>query len=321
MLSEFTLIARYFQSRQQADSRVVLGIGDDCALLAPTTGMQLAISSDMLVEGRHFFPGTDPTRLGHKSLAVNLSDLAAMGATPMGFTLSLALPKANETWLAGFSGGLLALAEQYQCPLIGGDTTKGPLTISITILGQTPAGQALRRDAAQVGDDIWITGTPGDARLGLAALQEEITLPPDMLAYAQQRLEAPTPRVQLGQALRGIAHAAIDLSDGLSGDLGHILTASGVGATIVADDLPVSSALGMQPQERQRQYGLAGGDDYELCITAPFPRRAAMIAAAAACHTPLTRIGTIEQQPGLRIVDQRGTLLDLALFSFDHFTS
>lgn len=324
MLSEFELIAQFFKRPKRHASqiaRVPLAIGDDCALLAPSAGMQLAISSDMLVEGRHFFAGADPEKLGHKSLAVNLSDLAAMGAQPLAFTLALALPQAHSDWLASFSKGLFALADQYDCELIGGDTTKGPLNICITIFGEIPTGKALRRAAAQAGDDIWISGTLGDARLALAACNNEIQLDVDALSKAASRLHMPTPRVTLGIALRNIAHAAIDLSDGLIGDLGHILQASQLGATVNADALPIGVMLAQQPVELQHRFALAGGDDYELCFTASVAQRAAILAAAQSVDTTVTRVGSIETEPGLRLTDDKGKPLDLKLTSFDHFTS
>ena len=323
-MGEFDLIARYFTRPVR---RAVLGVGDDCALLAPTPGMQLAVSSDMLVEGRHFFAGTDARRLGHKALAVNLSDLAACGARPLAFTLALALPTVDEAWLQGFSAGLLALADAHGCELIGGDTTQGPLNICITVFGEVPAGQALLRSGARAGDDLYVSGTLGDARLALEALQGHTTLAPGVLATARQRLEAPTPRVALGQALRGVASSAIDISDGLVGDLGHILRASGVGACIdtsVAMDLiaaclhaaVVSSHF---DAEKQLEFVLAGGDDYELAFTAPPAQRAAVQAAAQASATPVTRIGQIEAAPGLRLVDGRGQPVTRRFASFDHF--
>jgi thiamine-monophosphate kinase len=302
-------------------ARVPLGIGDDCALLTPSAGMQLAISTDMLVEGRHFFPGADPEKLGHKCLAVNLSDLAAMGAQPLAFTLALALPEAKPDWLASFSKGLFALADRHDCELIGGDTTKGPLNICITIFGEIPFGKALRRADAHVGDDIWISDTLGDARLALAGLRNELELSDDALTHAAQRLHTPTPRVELGLALRDIAHAAIDISDGLIGDLGHILQASNLGATVDIDALPVGPMLAMQPVEMQRRFALAGGDDYELCFTAAPAQRDAIIGAAQAANISVTRIGCIETAPGLRLVDSMGKPVHLQLFSFDHFIS
>lgn len=323
MLSEFKLIQNYFMRDQDknADPRIALGIGDDCALLQTSPGTQLAISSDMLVSGRHFFPDVDPYTLGHKCLAVNLSDLAAMGARPLAFTLAIALPHADSNWLAAFSQGMFALADQHQCRLIGGDTTKGPLTISITIFGELAPNTALRRDAAQLGDDIWISGSLGDARLALAAYSNELNLEPAQHRLAAQRMHQPTPRIALGIALRGIAHAALDISDGLSGDLGHILTASRVGAQLNVDALPVGEVLQSQAQARRREFCLNGGDDYELCFTAPAEKREAVIKAGIISQTPLTRVGSIESELGLRLMDAAGKSVDLKLQSFDHFTS
>ena len=301
-MGEFDLIARYFTRPVR---RAALGVGDDCALLAPAPGMQLAVSSDMLVEGRHFFADVSPERLGHKALAVNLSDLAACGARPLAFTLALALPRVDAPWLEAFSRGLLALADAHSCELVGGDTTQGPLNICITVFGEVPAGQALLRSGARPGDDIYVSGTLGDARLALEALQGHITLPADVLAAARLRLERPTPRVALGLALRGVASSALDVSDGLLGDLGHILRASGTGACIdtsITTDLIAISALpisarGQFDPELLHQCTLAGGDDYELAFTAPVARRAAVAAAAQASGTPVTRIGPSRPNP------------------------
>jgi thiamine-monophosphate kinase len=324
-LSEFDLIKHYFV--RQRPGRATLGIGDDCALMTPGTGKQIAISSDMLVEDRHFFAGADARMLGHKSLAVNLSDLAAMGARPVAFTLALALPQAERAWLAGFAEGLFALADAFGCELIGGDTTKGPLNICITVFGELAPGQALRRSAAVAGDDIWVSGTLGDARLALDALLGRHPLPPALLTTARTRLEAPTPRVALGQALRGVATSALDVSDGLLGDLQHILDASGVGACIDTSlTTPLIAAyadmLGSEAifdRDYLRQCTLAGGDDYELCFTAPPQARDAVLQAGAASATPVTRIGCIEAHAGLRLVDAAGEPVAAHFASFDHF--
>lgn len=321
MLSEFELIKRYFLRSNHALSRAALGIGDDCALLNHIDGMQTAISTDMLVEGRHFFAGSDPYQLGHKSLAVNLSDLAAMGAQPQAFTLAFSLPAAEENWLAEFSKGLFALADLHECELIGGDTTKGPLNICITVFGQTPTGQALRRSTAKAGDDIWVSGTLGDARLALDALNKKIVLDDDQLTCAASRLHMPQPRVALGLALRGVAHAALDVSDGLIGDLGHILQGSKVGATLYIDRLPLGPVLQQQTKDVQRRLALSGGDDYELCFTASSNRREEVLGAALAANTQVTRIGSIETQSGLRLIDQDDAPYTFDSHSFDHFTN
>ena len=321
MLSEFDLIKKYFK-RARPD-RATLGIGDDCALLTPTPGKQLAISSDMLVEGRHFFAGADAHMLGHKSIAVNLSDLAAMGAAPVAFTLALALPEADEDWLQGFSSGLFELADTFGCELIGGDTTKGPLTICITVFGELTPGHALRRDAAQVGDDIWISGTLGDARLALARYWNDCVLDPGPMEIAARRMHMPTPRVALALALATgqLAHAAIDISDGLVGDIGHILSSSNVGATLALDALPAGPVLAAQDLNLRRRFCAAGGDDYELCFTAPSANRAAIFAAALESGTAVTRVGTIDAEPGLRLLDGGGALVSMGLAGFDHFKS
>jgi thiamine-monophosphate kinase len=316
-MGEFDLIERYFQ---RPVSRNVLGVGDDCALLAPAPGMQLAVSCDMLVEGRHFLPTTDPFKLGHKALAVNLSDLAACGAAPLAFTLALSLPQADEAWLEPFSRGLLALADDHACELVGGDTTRGPLNICITVFGEVPAGTALLRSGAHAGDDIYVSGSLGDARLALEVIRGTVSVPADVFEAARARLERPTPRVALGQALRGIATAAIDVSDGLLGDLGHVLHRSGVGARI---DTSLAAGLfaasGSVDAARALQYVLAGGDDYELAFTAPPSQHAAVQLAARAAGTTATRIGRIEAQPGLRLADGSGQPVQRQYDSFDHF--
>jgi thiamine-monophosphate kinase len=347
-MGEFDLIKRFFT---RPTPRAVLGVGDDCALLQPSAGMQMAISTDMLVEGRHFFADVEPRTLGHKALAVNLSDLAACGASPIAFTLALALPEADPSWLEPFSQGLLALADLHGCELIGGDTTRGPLNICITVFGEVPKGQALLRSGAQPGDDIYVSGTLGDASLALAHLLQERNcrdgvqavaekntqarqpqLPAADLAKARQRLEWPTPRVALGMALRGVATAAADISDGLLGDLGHILERSGVGATLdaalafgllgVHHYSAQTAALLARPEMRSAlmQHVLSGGDDYELVFTAAPAQRAAVQAAALASNTPISRIGQIEGTSGLRLLDSQGKLLDHHFRSFDHFS-
>lgn len=325
-MGEFDLIRRYFQRPVR---RAALGVGDDCALLAPAPGMQLAISSDMLVEGRHFFADVNPRLLGHKALAVNLSDLAASGARPLAFTLALSLPRADEDWISEFATGLLTLADAHDCELIGGDTTGGPLNICITVFGEVPAGQALLRSSARAGDEIWVSGTLGDARLALEAMLGRVQLPAELLQQTRQRLEAPTPRVALGLALRGIASSALDVSDGLLGDLGHILELSSVGATVDSRCTTPLMAAAAYPQsdawqfdlKLQQQCTLAGGDDYELCFTAPAARHADVLAAGAASGTTVHRIGRIDAEPGLRVIDANGALLQNRWKSFDHFGS
>ena len=332
-MGEFDLIARYFK---RPATRAALGVGDDCALLQPAPGTQLAISSDMLVEGRHFLSTVDPRKLGHKALAVNLSDLAACGAKPLAFTLALALPRVDEDWLAAFSAGLLALADAHDCELIGGDTTQGPLNICITIFGEVPVlngkSLALLRSGAKPGEDLYVSGTLGDARIALEVFRGTLSVPAAMFEAARRRMELPTPRVALGLALRGIATSAIDVSDGLLGDLGHILTQSGVGATVQAD---AASALVASRSiyrdnstipgqtigiDQWRSLALAGGDDYELLFSAPVSARSQVTQAAESSQTAVTRIGHIEQQSGLRLVDSEGRALPNNHTSFDHFT-
>lgn len=316
-MGEFDLIEHYFKRPVR---RNALGVGDDCALLSVAAGMQLAVSTDMLVEGRHFLSTVDPACLGHKALAVNLSDLAACGARPLAFSLALALPRAEATWLEGFSRGLFALAEAHGCELVGGDTTQGPLNICITVFGEVPPGQALLRSGAQMGDDIYVSGTVGDARLALEVFRGKHSVPAEVFEAARQRMERPAPRVALGLALRGIATAAIDVSDGLLGDLSHVLRASAVGARI---DLPEAATLmatqGVLAPEQQLAYVLAGGDDYELVFTAPVSARASVMGAASQAQTRVTRIGQIEAAAGLRLVRGDGSFSDERYASFDHF--
>jgi thiamine-monophosphate kinase len=334
-LGEFDLIWRFFKAgsesmaQNQAD-QVLLGIGDDCALLQPDPAQSLAVTSDMLVEGRHFFANANPEWLGHKALAVNLSDLAAMGARPVGFTLALALPHADSSWLTQFSQGLFRLAQQWQCPLIGGDTTQGPLTICITALGHVSAGSAIKRSGAKVGDDIWVSGRLGDARLALGALRSEWLLDHSSLEAVLPRMHEPEPRITLGMQLRGIASSALDVSDGLLGDLRHILKASQVNAEVLIDQLPISRILAEQTEHLRRQCAARGGDDYELCFTAPSNKRMELEALSTAL-LPLTRIGSITSptngsEPTLILRDANGNLMTAAdsmllTQSFDHFKS
>lgn len=319
MFSEFDLIARFFT---RPASNAVLGVGDDAALLAPTPGTELVVSSDMLVAGRHFFPDADPFLMGHKALAVNLSDLAAMGAVPRWAILSLALPEVDEAWLADFSRGFFELAERYGVSLVGGDTTRGPLNLCVTVLGEAPAGRALRRSGAMVGDGVWVSGDLGAAALGLRYLQGEIAFDAADAALCQERLHRPEPRVVLGDMLACVANAAIDISDGLLADLGHILERSGVGAEIEFDRLPahpVVSAKRADPLVRRCL--LAGGDDYELCFTAPPDRAPAILAVAQAAGVPVARVGRITDEPGLRLLDGEGREMDIGERGFDHFAA
>jgi thiamine-monophosphate kinase len=318
-MGEFELIARHFARPVRRADRVVAGVGDDCALLAPSAGMQLAVSTDMLVEGRHFLSTVPPARLGHKALAVNLSDLAAVGAAPLAFTLALALPAADDRFLAGLAEGMFALAETHDIDLVGGDTTAGPLNLCITVFGQVPAGQALLRSGARSGDDLWVSGRIGDARLALECFRGRVALGGDEFEAVRRAMELPQARVSLGMALRGLATSAIDLSDGLVGDLGHVLAASQVGAAVDVDAVPRSATLARQPTPLQHQCVLAGGDDYELLFTAPPAQRDAVRAAADATGVPVTRIGHIEPGRGLRIVDARGAALAGRFQGFDHF--
>ncbi len=332
-LSEFDLIQRFFKTQSElmlANNRgsVKLGIGDDCALLKTDPSEELAITSDMLVSGRHFFPDANPEWLGWKALAVNLSDLAAMGAKPVGFTLALALPEPNPAWLEAFSKGLFAIANTYSCPLIGGDTTAGPLNICITAFGAIPKEKAIRRSEAMDGDDIWVSGTVGDARLTLAALRHEIELSKDDLVLIEARMHQPIPRLDLGIALRGIANSSLDISDGLLGDLRHILKQSSKDAEIFLDQIPKSSTLLKQSQVIQNQCAASGGDDYELCFTAPSSKRDVIAKISADLNLPLTQIGSIKSMqhsaPEIHIIDKDGEELssqeaNLLLKSFDHF--
>jgi len=330
-IGEFDLIERFFKTGNDlniTNPTVSLGIGDDCALIKPLPDEEIAITSDMLVEGRHFFLDAEPEQLGRKALAVNLSDLAAMGAKPLGFTLAIAMPTVNTLWLEAFSKGLMATAKEFSCPLIGGDTTAGPLTLSITAIGSIPKKTAIRRSGAQVGDDIWVSGVVGDARLALAALRHEITLSANDYQAVASRLHQPTPRIALGIALRGIASAALDISDGLLGDLMHILKQSKVDAEITLAHIPKSATLQKQKIEIQHQFAASGGDDYELCFTAPHSHHDAILDISKKLRMPLTKIGRIiaakTQSPQVLLMDSDNRSLSSSetaklLQSFDHF--
>ncbi len=316
MNGEFDLIARHFSRPVR---RAVLGPGDDCALLQPAPGMQLAVSCDMLVEGRHFLSTVAPEHLGHKALAVNLSDLAACGAEPLAFTLALALPRADDAFLARFAQGMYALADAQGIELVGGDTTAGPLNVCITVLGQVAPGQALLRSGARPGDDLWVSGRLGDARLALEVFRGRAALTGSDFEAVRIAMEQPQPRVALGLSLRGLATSAIDLSDGLVGDLGHVLQRSGAAAVVEVDALPCSAVLAAQPRALRYECLLAGGDDYELLFTAPRERRDAVAAAGARSGVAVTRCGWIESGRGLRLRDAEGNDLPGRYPGFDHF--
>ncbi len=324
-LGEFDLIDRFFGRAARAGrtegGAVALGIGDDCALLTPSAGHQWLVTADMLVEGRHFLSTVSPRRLGHKALAVNLSDLAACGATPRAFFLSLALPRVDEAFLAGFAQGLFELADAQGIVLAGGDTTAGPLNLNITAMGEVPAGQALLRSGARVDDDVWVSGTLGDARLALEVFRGTLSLSATQFEEVRLRMEMPEPRVALGKALRGLATSAVDVSDGLAGDIGHVLKRSNVGATLRLADLPRSTVLGAMPEALQRLCLLTGGDDYELVFTAPPEARQRVLEAGRATGTPVYRIGRIDEALGLRVVDGTGRPVQDVPQSFDHFKS
>jgi thiamine-monophosphate kinase len=317
-MTEFDVIAHYFSQNFPKRTDVILGIGDDAALCTGPNGMQIVVCIDTLVEGIHFPVKTAPADIGYKALAVNLSDLAAMGATPAWMTLALTCPEMNETWLKGFSQGLLELAKKAQVSLIGGDTTRGPLTITIQITGLVPEGQALQRSGAQPGDGIYVTGTLGDAGLGLASIQQQLKLPVLIQEIVESRLNRPTPRLEIGQALRGIASSAIDISDGLIADLGHILKASGVGATLQRENLPLSIALSESlPLAQAQDLALSAGDDYELCFTVP-PQQDLALQKRLKTGS-YTRIGTIKTGNALHCLDEKGQIFVPQKKGYQHF--
>ena len=321
MPTEFELIKQHFT---HAAPRTLLGVGDDAALIKPARGHVLAVAADMLVGGRHFFMNADPASGGPKALAGNLSDLAAMGAVPRWATLGIALPKADERWVAAMSKGFMALARKHGVDLIGGDTTKGPLNLCVQIIGEVPARQALRRDGAKPGDDIWVSGTLGDAALAVVARTQRIKLKPADRKRVQQKLDWPVPRIALGVALRGVARSAIDVSDGLIADLGHICARSGVAAVVAIERLPVSTLMRRYREApAARAALLGGGDDYELCFTAAPAKRAAVERAASRTRTRVTRIGCVIRAPedacSVVVVDGDGLPVAAGQKGFDHF--
>jgi thiamine-monophosphate kinase len=316
---EFELIQRFFTRRV---THTVLSVGDDGALLGPRAGMQLAVSTDMLVSGVHFLPDADPAALGWKALAVNLSDLAAMAAEPRWSLLAIALPEAKESWIEPFAEGFFACADAFGVDLVGGDTTRGPLAIAPTVIGEVPVGSAITRSGAQPGDDVWVSGTPGLAALALAALRGETDLSETARARCLAALEQPQPRVALGLALRGLAHAMIDVSDGLIADLGHIAERSGVSIELADELLPIEileAATGAPGLARRCL--LAGGDDYELAFTSAVDRRECIAGVGARLGVALARIGQVRSGPPaeLRVVDRHGQSLPLAGRGYQHF--
>ena len=321
MTTEFDLIRKYFT---RPTKHTDLSVGDDAALISVGEDMELAISSDMLVAGTHFFHDANPYKLGWKSLAVNISDMAAMGANPKWATLAIALPHLDNHWLAEFSRGFFACASMFNIDLIGGDTTRGPLAISVQIMGEVARGTAIKRSGAKVDDDIWVSNTLGDAALGLAhmqdKLQDEFPLDDGYIEYCLHALHTPQPRVGLGLALRSIANSAIDISDGLLSDLGHILKASNVGAEVHLKQLPVSVFISQHLREKQiQQYVVAGGDDYELCFTAPVGLREEIHSIGRELNLTLTHIGHITSTPDLLVVDESQNLIRFNKTGYDHF--
>ena len=314
---EFELIARHF-TRPAANA--VLGVGDDCALVDVTNGMDLAVSTDTMVSGTHFFPDVDPENLGHKALAVNLSDMAAMGAMPYWAMLALTVPNVNHDWLAAFAKGFFDLAQEYNVSLIGGDTTRGPLTLTVTIMGEVPAGAALRRSGAKAGNDIWVSGNVGDAALAVAHRHGRLVLSEADYREAVMRLYEPSPRVALGQALRGLATAAIDVSDGLLADLTHICRLSNVGATLELASVPVSS-IGARhiDTDAGRNAIVGGGDDYELCFTAHPNSRESIQELTDMLGIPITRVGQIKRGKGVSLLGGDGKPVKIDGRGYDHF--
>jgi thiamine-monophosphate kinase len=319
-LGEFDLIERWFQREAPAASGVRLGVGDDCALLQAPADKVIATTIDTLVEGRHFLPGTAAADVGWKVMAVNLSDLAAMGAVPAWATMALTLPSADETWLTGFSEGFWSLAEQHGVSLVGGDLTRGPLTISVQLMGFVAEAAAMRRDGAQPGDLVLVTGSLGDAAAGLAIIKGQLRAAAAAARWLTGRHLRPTPRVAAGQALAGLVTAAIDISDGLAQDLDHVLRRSGVGAKVSLASLPLSEALrSTATLERACDWALAGGDDYELCFCCAPDALGRIRIALERCRTTATIVGVIEEAEGLRFEDEQGDTRPGLRAGYRHF--
>ncbi|OIN13771.1 thiamine-phosphate kinase [Oceanisphaera psychrotolerans] len=320
-MNEFEIIKHYFTVPGHRKD-VLMGPGDDCALLQVPPHSQLAVSTDTLVSGVHFFADMAPMALGHKALAVNLSDLAAMGADPCWVSLALTLPEIDESWIKGFCAGFFELAEYYNVALVGGDMTRGPLSITVTVHGTLPEGKGLRRNGARVGDGIYVTGTLGDAALGLQQIQGKVTVPEQYRDFVRTKFEFPHPRILAGQALRDIASSALDLSDGLAGDLAHVARASGVRAQLELERLPLSAAmLDSVSREQGWELALTGGDDYELCFTVPEIHRGQLETALAHCGVKFTRVGRmLAGEPGVELM-AKGRSYQLSTQSWDHFRS
>lgn len=316
--SESQLIERYFRELGASREDIVLGIGDDAALLRVPGNCELVLTTDALIEGVHFLPGAPARALGHRALAVNLSDIAAMGASPSWALLSLNLPVADEAWLREFAAGFGALARSHDVALVGGNLSRGALSITVELAGLVPTGQALRRDGARAGDELYLSGSVGDAACGLELLRGEVTVPAAEAAYLQRRFEYPTPRVALGQALRGIASACIDISDGVYIDASRLLAASGCGAKLEIERLPVSEPLRRALGEQSWRTALCGGEDYELCFTAPPAQAAAVVATAARTGQAVTRIGALYPGTGLTLT-AGGSVMQFSPSGFDHF--
>lgn len=320
-LNEFDLIQRFFNPPTKHRKDVILGIGDDAAILQVPFDQQLIVSTDTLVSGRHFPENTSPADIGYKALAVNLSDLAAMGAEPAWVLLALTLPNSNEEWLRKFTEGFFPLLQNFQLQLVGGDITQGPLTITFQALGFVPPGKALSRVGAKVGDRIYVTGTLGDAGLALESMNKEnsFDLSSSQFFSVMQRLNRPVPRVEIGYALRDIASSAVDISDGLAADLSHILSMNQVGALLQLEKLPLSDSLQTLPSEKAWQLALSSGDDYELCFTVPESNERKLQLHLSALSTPYTCIGSIKKQPGLILLDKNESVFKMDKLGFQHF--